>query len=78
MQRQAGYLDRARVAAREAALAPATAQQLAALRDRRGYPLSDPELALAIDSYIHLHGFTAMEVFRQLRPITRTPTTCLS
>lgn len=64
-----GHLDDAVVDARERALTAGTAADLHALGERRGYRLSTPVLALAIDAYVRLHGFTAMEVFGHLHPI---------
>lgn len=55
---------------RESTLTPATAAQLSVLTARRNYTLSLPLAALAIDAYVQIHGFTAMDVFGQLRPIT--------
>lgn len=65
-----GRVEPAAVAARRAVLSAATEAQLAVLADRRGYDLPTALLAATIDAYIRLHGFIAMEVFGQLRPIT--------
>ena len=65
-----GIVDPAIQARRRTSLSPATAQQLVALDERRGYGLEPHLLALAVDAFIRIHGFCVMEVFGQLRPIT--------
>lgn len=66
----AGGLDPAAATARAAVLSASTAQQFEALRTRRGYDLPIPVMAAALDGFVRIHGFVAMEVFGHLRPIT--------
>ena len=40
-----------------------------ALAARQSYPLPAPAIALAVDAFVRVHGFTVMEVFGQLRPL---------
>nr|BFE74366.1 TetR/AcrR family transcriptional regulator [Actinoplanes digitatis] len=63
-------VDRAAVARREARLRPETVEQLTVLRRRRGYGGPVALTALAMDTFVTVHGFVAMEVFGQLRPVT--------
>lgn len=64
-----GAVDASVATARESTLTSATAAQLSGLSARRHYTLPLPLLALAVDAYVQIHGFTAMGVFGQLRPI---------
>ncbi len=65
-----GAVDPTVITVREASLTSATADQLSELATRRSYTVPLPLLALAVDAFVRVHGFTAMEVFGQLRPIT--------
>jgi len=69
----AGMIDLVAVTARAARLGPETAAHFAELATRRGYRLPTPLLALVIDGFVRLQGFTVMETFGQIRPFTTQP-----
>jgi AcrR family transcriptional regulator len=64
-----GLVDAHVVAARAATLDQGTADGFTALAARQSYPLPAPAIALAVDAFVRVHGFTVMEVFGQLRPL---------
>ena len=64
-----GLVDEDVVTARAATLDDGTAAGFDALAARQSYPLPAPAIALAVDAFVRVHGFTVMEVFGQLRPL---------
>jgi AcrR family transcriptional regulator len=64
-----GALDGAALSRREVRLTRGTAEQFQHLRQRRGYGGPMALTAAAMDAFLALHGFVAMEVFGQLRPV---------
>ena len=66
---QAGLVDASALARREALLDEGTSAGFAALAERQSYALPVPAVALAVDAFVRIHGFTVMEVFGQLRPL---------
>jgi AcrR family transcriptional regulator len=62
-----GLVDGAVVAARLAALTPATARRLETMRAELGYEAPVGLIAVATDGWVRLHGCVSMEVFGQLR-----------
>lgn len=65
----AGLVDPDALARRAALLDDGTAAGFAALAQRQSYDLPVPAVALAVDAFVRVHGFTVMEVFGQLRPL---------
>ncbi len=68
-----GEVDAEVVAAREEQLTDSERDSLAALVARRDYDVSLGLISLAADAMIAVHGFVAMEVFGQLRPLYPDP-----
>ena len=66
---EAGLVDAAALARREALLDEGTSAGFAALAQRQSYAVPVPAVALAVDAFVRIHGFTVMEVFGQLRPL---------
>lgn len=62
-----GLVDEAVVAARLAALTPATAARLEALRSELGYRAPLGLIAVGTDAYVRLHGCVSLQVFGHLR-----------
>ena len=67
--RERGLVDEEVLTARAATLDDGTAAGFDALAARQSYPLPAPAIALAVDAFVRVHGFTVMEVFGQLRPL---------
>jgi AcrR family transcriptional regulator len=65
----AGLVDPDVLARRAALLDEGTTAGFEALAQRQSYPLPVPAVALAVDAFVRVHGFTVMEVFGQLRPL---------
>ncbi|WP_051274590.1 TetR/AcrR family transcriptional regulator [Cellulomonas sp. URHD0024] len=65
----AGLVDPDVLARRESLLDEGTSAGFEALAQRQSYPLPAPAVALAVDAFVRVHGFTVMEVFGQLRPL---------
>jgi len=65
----AGLVDPDALARRAALLDDGTAAGFEALAQRQSYALPVPAVALAVDAFVRVHGFTVMEVFGQLRPL---------
>ncbi|KQR07301.1 TetR/AcrR family transcriptional regulator [Cellulomonas sp. Leaf334] len=64
-----GLVDEGVLTARASTLDDGTAAGFDALAARQSYPLPAPAIALAVDAFVRVHGFTVMEVFGQLRPL---------
>src|SRR6218665_1915558 len=57
----AGLVDASTLARREALLDEGTSAGFAALAQRQSYDLPVPAVALAVDAFVRIHGFTVME-----------------
>jgi len=67
--RSAGQVDEGPATRRDGLLAAGERQDLESLIARRGYRVSVGLMSLIADSFVRVHGFVAMEVFGQLRPL---------
>ncbi|GIG23610.1 putative HTH-type transcriptional regulator [Cellulomonas chitinilytica] len=65
----AGLVDPDVLERRAARLDDGTSAGFEALAQRQSYALPVPAVALAVDAFVRVHGFTVMEVFGQLRPL---------
>jgi AcrR family transcriptional regulator len=64
-----GLVDQDVLTARATTLDDGSAAGFDALATRQSYALPAPAIALAVDAFVRVHGFTVMEVFGQLRPL---------